>query len=236
MTVTRDMVVADLSVAIERKAIRHCYIRVTSPGGAVRVSAGPAYSDTAIRALVESRLPWIRAQRERLQRREKAMPAEPVLSDGARVVFRGAVHSLRIVPGRGNGGVRCVDGELQMRTAPESDEATRRQLLERFYRREAKARLPALIARWEPIMGVQVKESRVRRMKTLWGSCNPPARRIWLNLDLIRYPDTCFEYVLVHEMVHLLERGHNARFYGFMDRFLPDWRARRARLNGGCLD
>jgi len=230
------MVVAELSVAIERKAIRHCYIRVTPPEGAVRVSAGPAYSDAAIRALVTSRLPWIRAQRERLQRREEAMPAEPALSDGARLHFQGTVYPLRIVIGPGKSGVRCLNGELQMTITPESDEATRRRLLEGFYRREAKARLPALVAHWEPIMGVQVNDARVRRMKTLWGSCNPQAQRIWLNLDLIRYPQACLEYVLVHEMVHLLERGHNARFYGLMDRFMPDWRGRRALLNGRCVD
>lgn len=232
MADARNIRVADIEVTLERKAIRHCYIRVKPPAGEVRVSAGPAYSEAIIRDLVEARLPWIRAQRERLRRREAAMPTQPELSDGSVQLFRGQAHTLRIVPVTGKGRVERVDGEIRLRVDPDSDQDTRRRCLEDWYRREMKARLPGLIHAWEPVMGVRVAESRVRRMKTLWGSCNPRARRIWLNLDLIRHPDDCLEYVLVHEMVHLLERGHNRRFYGFMDRFLPDWRGRREQLNG----
>jgi predicted metal-dependent hydrolase len=87
-----------------------------------------------------------------------------------------------------------------------------------------------LITAWEPVMGVSVAEWGVKRMRTRWGSCNPRARRIWLSLELARRPIACLEYVVVHEMVHLLERGHNRRFYAFMDQFLPDWRSARAEL------
>jgi len=228
----RNIQVADIEVILERKAIRHCYIRVKPPAGEVRVSAGPAYSEAIIRDLVEARLPWIRRQRERLRRREAVMPTQPELIDGSVQRFRGQAYTLCIVPSVRRAGVERVGNEIRLWVDPDSHPDIRRRCLEDWYRREMKARLPELIRAWEPIMGVQVAESRVRRMKTLWGSCNPRARRIWLNLDLIRHADACLEYVLVHEMVHLLERGHNRRFYAFMDRFLPDWRMRREQLNG----
>jgi len=100
-------------------------------------------------------------------------------------------------------------------------------------RRQLAALIPPLLARWEPVIGVSVTGFRVRRMKTRWGSCNIRARRISLSAALASQPPGCLEYVLVHELVHLLERGHNARFYGLLDRFLPDWRERRAELHGG---
>ena len=99
-----------------------------------------------------------------------------------------------------------------------------------WYRAQLRERIPAIIGTWEPVMGVSVAEWGVKRMKTRWGSCNPGARRIWLSLELARRPLYCLEYVVVHEMVHLLERGHNWRFYSFMDQFLPDWRHARAVL------
>jgi hypothetical protein len=98
------------------------------------------------------------------------------------------------------------------------------------HRAELKARIPALLAQWEPVVGVRVTAWGVRQMRTKWGTCNIKARRIWLNLELARKPGHCLEYIVVHELVHLLERNHNARFRALMDRFLPDWRDRRAAL------
>ncbi len=113
---------------------------------------------------------------------------------------------------------------------PGTDAAARRAVLERWYRRMLAEEIPDLVARWEPAMGVRVAEWRIKRMKTRWGTCNIRDRRIWLNLWLARMPPECLEYVLVHEMVHLLERRHNARFRAYMDRFLPQWRMYRERL------
>ena len=101
-----------------------------------------------------------------------------------------------------------------------------------WYRKKLKELIPPLIAKWEPIMEVKVNEFGVKRMKTRWGSCNPAAKRIWLNLELAKKSPSCIEYVVAHEMVHLLERSHNERFIAYMDKFLPNWRAIRAELNG----
>jgi predicted metal-dependent hydrolase len=118
-----------------------------------------------------------------------------------------------------------------MRARPGADQDQRAALLDTWYRNELRVRITALVRIWEPVIGVSVAEWGVRRMRRRWGSCNIRARRIWLNLELARRPAACLEFVVVHEMVHLLERGHNRRFYLFMDRLLPDWREVRAALN-----
>ena len=118
---------------------------------------------------------------------------------------------------------------------PGSDTVRREQVLLGWYRRQLKELIPPLIAHWEPILGVQVAAWGVKAMKTRWGTCNPAARRIWLNLELVKKPPDCLEYIVEHEMVHLLERGHGDRFVAHMDRFLPRWRELRAVLNQAPL-
>jgi hypothetical protein len=108
-------------------------------------------------------------------------------------------------------------------------------MLQRWYRERLREQLPGLIARWAPRVGVDVAEVRIRKMKTRWGTCNIHARRIWLNLELAKKPPECLEYILVHEMVHLLERHHNERFRELMDRAMPTWRLHRDRLNRAPL-
>ena len=126
-------------------------------------------------------------------------------------------------------------GVIDLIVRSKSDTAGRERVLLSWYRRELKQMIPPLIAKWEAIMGVQVVEWGVKEMKTRWGTCNPDARRIWLNLELIKKPASCLEYIVVHEMVHLLERQHGDRFVAYMDTFMPQWRQRREELNQAPL-
>lgn len=104
-------------------------------------------------------------------------------------------------------------------------------MLLRWYRAQLKALIPPLLDKWQPVLGVQVAEWGVKKMKTKWGSCNSNDRRIWLNLELAKKPVQCLEYIIVHEIVHLMERHHNDRFRTLMDQFMPKWRLRRDALN-----
>ena len=124
---------------------------------------------------------------------------------------------------------------LTLYISPNTSRENRERVLLEWYRRELKRHIPALIAKWEPVIGEPVAEWGVKRMKTKWGSCNPEQRRIWLNLELAKKPPECLEYVLVHEMVHLLERHHNNAFRAYMDKFLPQWRSYRQLLNQSPL-
>lgn len=221
--------VSGMPVAVHRKAIKHLYIRVDRTNGAVRVSAPAAMDEPSVRQAIAARLHWIRRQQQRV--RESA-PSPPAIATGETHFVQGHACMLRVVEHDGRAAVRLVDGEtLELRVPSGADHARRRAVLERWYRRRLSEQIPALVQQWQPVMDVQVAEWRIKRMKTRWGTCNIRDRRIWLNLELAKRPPECLEYVLVHEMVHLLERRHNARFHAFMDRFLPDWRARRERLN-----
>lgn len=225
-------VVADMPVVIRRKAIKHLYIRIDQSDGTVRVSAPAAMPEQAVKRAVAARADWIRRQQQRLASR----PARPDIVTGETHYVQGRACSLEVVEQRGRAAVRFTERDtLELRVPPGADPARRRAVLERWYRQSLSDQIPSLVQQWQPVLGVQVAEWRIKRMKTRWGTCNIRDRRVWLNLALAKRPPECLEYVLVHEMVHLLERRHNARFYAFMDRFLPDWRTRRALLNNGGM-
>ena len=124
---------------------------------------------------------------------------------------------------------------LELRVRSGTDSFKRNEVLQRWYRRLLRERIPELLAKWEPLIGVQVETFGIKKMKTKWGSCNTGARRIWLNLELAKKPVLCLEYILVHELVHFLERHHNERFRELMDRFMPQWRLHREELNRSPL-
>ncbi|WP_205703430.1 M48 family metallopeptidase [Hymenobacter radiodurans] len=120
---------------------------------------------------------------------------------------------------------------LELSIPQDASKEQRESVLTAWYRARLKEQLPALLAKWEPVVGKQATAWGVKQMKTRWGTCNIQAKRIWLNLELIKRPPLCLEYVVVHELVHLHERYHNARFWGFMDQFMPDWRTYKAELS-----
>lgn len=224
-----SIAISDIPVEVARKPIKHLYIRVDQADGRVRVSAPITMDEQSVRRAVAARLGWIR-RRQRLAARRR----EPVheIATGETHYVQGFPYRLNVVEKPGRSAVRVVGRDtVELRARPGTDVAGRRSILERWYRQVLAEEIPGLIAKWQPVMGVHVAEWRIRRMKTRWGTCNIRDRRIWLNLALARKPRECLEYVVVHEMVHLLERLHNARFHAYMDRFMPDWRVRRARLS-----
>ena len=131
----------------------------------------------------------------------------------------------------------CVrnNNTLELRVRPGTNGQDREAALHRWYRQLLRDQIPKLIAKWEPVIGVNVAEWGIKRMKTRWGTCNITPRRIWLNLELAKKPPSCLEYILVHEMVHFLERHHNEAFREYMDRFMPQWRLHREELNRAPL-
>jgi predicted metal-dependent hydrolase len=150
--------------------------------------------------------------------------------------FLGRRHLLDVIETDGVSAVRLAgNSTLQLRVPSGADRDQRDAVLQRWYRRRLRALVPSLLAKWEPRVGKTVREVRIKKMKTRWGSCNADAQRIWLNLELIKKPATCLEYVLVHEMVHLLERHHTERFGELIERLMPTWRLYRDELNRAPL-
>lgn len=225
-----EMQIGHLSFQVNRKSIKNLHIIVLPPDGLVRVSAPEKMTETAIRMAVISRIPWIRKQQE-------AFKSQPRQSD--REMVTGECHYLwgrrcRLVFNEYTGKQSIKkqgSSKLVMTIKPGASVEQKAALLSDFYRAELRLNAEKLFARWVPVLGVDPSCWQIRKMKTKWGSCNTASRSITLNLELAKKPPECLEYILVHELVHLLERHHNERFKNLMGHYLPDWRERRNLLN-----
>ena len=223
-----------ISVEVIRKDIKNFYIGVHPPNGRVRVSAPLHFDKDAIRMAVITRLSWIRRQQALFEQQERQFQREFVTGESH--YFKGRRYRLDVIERDCPPKVWLLNNtKIGLSVRPGSDRDTREAVVHRWYRQHLRAEVPTLLEKWEPELGVSVNEVRIRKMKTLWGSCNVEAKRIWLNLELAKKPESCLGYILVHEMVHLLEREHNDRFHALMDRFLPQWRTYRDQLNRAPL-
>lgn len=226
--------VNDILIQVVRKPIKNVHIAVHPPDGQVRVSAPLHLTDDNIRLAVISKLGWIKKQQVSFQSQPRQSQRE-MLSGESHYLW-GRRYRLEVEERWGPHIVNVKNGSrLQLFVQPGTTAPNREEALNRYYRAELKQRIPTLISRWETRIGQSVAEWGIRKMKTKWGSCNIAARRIWLNLELAKKPSECLEYILVHEMVHLLERHHNETFRNHMDQLLPNWRHRRALLNAAPL-
>ena len=219
---------------VVRKAVKNLHLGVYPPAGRVRVAAPLHLDDDAVRLAVVTRLGWIRRRQDELRGQERQSKRELVTGESHYV--RGQRVRLDVVEHDGPPSVRLVGkARMTLLVRTGSDRAKREAVLEAWYRSRVLDAALALLEEWEPKVGVRVKDLRVRRMKTRWGSCNAEAGRIWLNTELAKKPPKCLEYILVHEMVHLIERRHTERFRDLMDAFMPSWRLHRDELNRAPL-
>lgn len=233
-TEKHQILVNDLVIDVVRKEIKNLHLAVYPPDGRVRVAAPLHVDDEAVRLFAVSKLAWIRRQRAKFEEQERQSAREYV--SGESHYFQGRRYLLNVL--YHDGPPRVVlrnNTTMDLYVRPGSNTAQRERALFDWYRAQLKAAVPPLLTKWEPVVGVQVADWRVKRMKTKWGTCTIEARRIWLNLELAKRPVRCLEYIIVHEMVHLLERGHTERFTAYMDQFLPQWRLLRDELNRGPL-
>lgn len=222
--------VAGLDVDVVRKDIKNLHLGVYPPEGRVRIAAPLHLDDDAVRMAVISKITWIRRQQKRFKDQRRQSPREYISRESH--YFLGQRYLLNVIEQDGSSRVEIRNKSLIDLYVPQgSDRSKKERVLTEWYRREIKAIIPPLIEKWEPLLGVDVAEWGVKRMKTRWGSCNVEARRIWLNLELIKKPPHCLEYIVVHEMVHLLERHHTDRFKELMDHFMPQWQMYRDELN-----
>lgn len=217
-----------------RKNIKNLHLGVYPPNGRVRVAAPLVISDEAVRLAVIDKLSWIRRQRSKFA--EQPRQSEREMVNGESHYFMGKRYRLRVKETDTTPGVRLRGiASLDLFAKPGSTVEQRNDVLQRWYRDRLKALMPALLDKWQRSIGVQVSGWGVKRMKTKWGSCNPDSRRIWINLELAKKPPRCLEYIVVHELVHLLERKHNERFVALMNKYLPNWKSSKELLNSAPL-
>ncbi len=235
MTTKRHQIeVRGIPVEVVRKDIKNLHLGVYPPNGRVRVAVPLRLDDEAVRLAVISRLGWIRRQQHGFEQQDRQSQREMVTGESHYV--QGRRYRLTVIEHDGPASV-CLPNNrmLALQVRPGTNRDQREAVLHRWYRQRLRAQIPPLIDKWEPEIGVTVAEWGIKKMKTRWGTCNVDARRIWLNLELAKKPALCLEFILVHEMVHFLERHHNERFRALMDRLMPPWRLHREALNRSPL-
>lgn len=219
---------------IVRKDIKNLHLGVYPPHGRVRVAAPLAVNDDAVRLAVIGKLGWIKRHRAKFAAQERQSSREYVTGESH--YFQGRRYRLNVVYQPGPARVSIRNRTTIDLFVPEGSDTSRRErVMVAWYRRQLKEQIPPLLEKWENTIGVQAAAWGVKRMKTKWGACSTKARRIWLNLELAKKPTHCLEYIVVHELVHLLERPHSDRFMALMDRFMPQWRLYRDELNRAPL-
>ena len=219
----------DVVVDVVHKRVKYLRLSVHPPIGQVRISAPLRMGAETIRRFVVSKRDWIRQQQEKLQSRQPHVPCA-YLDDEIHMVW-GRECMLEVVATDGRPFVELADQTLLLHIHSASSVAARERLVRAWHRTLIQAIAPPLVAKWEPLLRVAVAQVSVRHMTTRWGSCTPRSRRIRLSAELAKKPPACLEYVIVHEMVHLLEASHNRRFARLMDQFMPAWRLHRRELN-----
>jgi predicted metal-dependent hydrolase len=234
-TEKRQIVVNGQAVQIVRKAIKNLHLGVYPPNGRVRVATPLAVTDAAVRLAVIGKLGWIKRQQARFAAQPRQSEREMV--SGESHYFLGRRYRLRVIPHDGATKVVLRNrSRIELHAPAEATAPQREQMLHRWYRQQLKKLIPPLLEKWQTALGVQVADWRIKKMKTKWGTCTIEARRIWLNLELAKKPVPCLQYIIAHEMVHLVERHHNDRFVALMNRHMPNWRLHRQELNSAPLN
>jgi predicted metal-dependent hydrolase len=226
--------VSGVAVQVVRKDIKNLHLGVYPPHGRVRVAAPLRVSDNAVRLAVVGKLAWVKRQKAKFEAQPRQSEREMV--SGESHYFRGKRYRLRVIERKGANRVFLRNSSIMdLYLQPGTSAANRQRVLQSWYREQLRALIPPLLERWQPLVGVHVTHWVIKRMKTKWGTCTLKARRIWLNLELAKKPVSCLEFILVHELVHLLERHHTDRFRDYMNRLMPQWRLRREELNRAPL-
>jgi predicted metal-dependent hydrolase len=226
--------IGGVRVELVRKDIKNLHVGVYPPQGRVRVAVPLRLTDDAVRLALASRLGWIRRQRRTFLEQDRQSRREMV--SGETHYFAGRRYRLKVRERDAPAQVEVRGHQtLLLSVRPQQDSEQRLLVLERWYRAHLRALAGELLERWAACLGVTVEAWNIRKAKTRWGACNPHARRIWLNLELAKKPVQCLEYIVVHELAHLIERHHNDKFAALMVHHLPDWRLRRELLNQSPL-
>ncbi|MEP7336528.1 MAG: SprT family zinc-dependent metalloprotease [Acidobacteriota bacterium] len=221
--------IGKLSIQVTRKSVKNVHLSVHPPDGRVTLVAPTATRLDVARAYAISKLGWIREQQTKLKNQARETPRQFVERESHSLW--GRRYLLTVVHANAKPSVRLDHKRITLTVRPGSSADKRAEVMHEWHKSLLHEVAPGLIAKWEAKLGVQVKRYFLQRMKTRWGGCNHRAGHIRLNTELVKKPKDLLEYVIVHEMAHLLEATHSERFTALLDRHYPTWREARAELN-----
>jgi predicted metal-dependent hydrolase len=226
----KQIIINNRSIEIEKKKIKNMYLRILPPDGRVHISAPIKMNEEEIKRFVISKLEWIELQQRKLEERHTHQLLLYV--SGEEIYIWGRKLNLIVIESNERHSLSFEGDNLILQVKEDSTTEQKARIMADWYKKALQQEIPALIAKWERIIGVKSNSFNIRDMKTRWGVCNIRTKNICLNLQLAKKPPRCLEYVVVHELVHLLERSHNKVFKSYMDHFLPQWRNIKKELNG----
>ena len=219
----------NISVEVKQKHIKNVHLSVHPPNGRVTISAPKRMDLETIRVYAVSKLGWIKKQQKKIAKQDREPAREYIERESH--YFKGERYLMKVIEQNAPPKVELKHDTIELVVRPQATTIKKMQVMDEWYREQLKIEIPKLIEIWEKKMGVEVNEFGVKKMKTRWGSCNINKKRIWLNLELVKKPIECLEYVVVHEIAHLLEKNHNARFYSLMEKHYPNWKHSKDLLN-----
>lgn len=222
--------VADVAIDVIRKDIKNMHLAVYPPTGRIRLAAPTKTDAEVIRLFAISKLGWIKKHIKNFKNQSRETPRDYI--PGESHYFEGRRYLLNVIERKGYNKIDVKNHkELNLFIRPNSTKEQKARVFKEWYRKQLKAQVPDIVEKWEKVIGVEVNDWGVKHMRTKWGTCNIEEKRIWVNLELAKKPKNCLEYIIVHELVHLLERNHNDKFIAHLNRFMPKWRAHRDELN-----
>ena len=227
----KTLTINDIEIEVTKKDIKNIHLSVHPPNGAVRISVPSKMNNEDIKLFAISKLAWIKKQQSKFENLERIPEREFV--SGESYYFLGTKYLLNVIYWNNNKSKIEIRNQefIDLYVNQDSDKDKRERIMKEWYRKELKSLLPSLIEKWEKKIGVKVESWNIKQMKTRWGTCNTKAKRIWINLELAKKPVYCLEYIIAHELIHLLERSHGCKFILLMDKYYPNWRSIKSELN-----
>lgn len=229
-----NLTINNIEIEVQKKNIKNLHLSVLPPQGRVRISAPISMNDEAIKMFAITKISWIKKQQDKYKNQPRQCKREYV--SGESIYLWGRRYRLEVVYSNICNNIKINGNKLILQVREASTVNQRTNVVNTWYRENIKKEIPKLLEKWQKVIGVTVLDWGVKNMKTRWGTCNIKDKRIWLNLQLAKKYPQCLEYVIVHELVHLLEKNHNKIFTGYMDKFLPNWRVTKEELNALILD
>jgi len=229
-----QITLGNISIDVVRKDIKNLHLGVYPPNGRVRIASPLKIDDEAVRLFAISKMAWIKKHQLKFEAQQRQSKRQFV--SGESHYYKGNRYLLNVIYHDAAPKVEIRNKtyiDLYIRVGSTLEQ--REKVLTEWYRRQLKDQIPPLIDKWQKIIGVEVSDWGIKKMKTKWGTCTIEKRRIWLNLDLAKKSKQCLEYIIVHEMVHLMERNHSEPFIAYMDKFIPQWHFYKDELNRSML-
>jgi predicted metal-dependent hydrolase len=228
------MMVSGIEIEVVKKDIRNMHLNVLPPAGRVRISAPYGTTDGAINLFAVKKISWIKKQVVKFQNQARQTEREYVTGESH--YLWGRRYRLEIRHSNKANNIELKGNKLILTVREKSTRQQRENVINEWYRAELKAKLPELISKWEEIIGVKANAVGVKNMLTRWGTCNSKDKKVLINLQLAKKPPECLEYIVVHELLHLLEKTHTANFIEYMDTYIPNWRVTKSELNSFIMD